>query len=93
VVEVTGTEGRISWDYDSINGGAIYLADGGVTWLDPLGERGYAREIAAFVDAVRANGPSPVPVSEGVAATRTALAALRSVRIGKPVDLTRGKES
>jgi predicted dehydrogenase len=93
VVEVTGTEGRISWDYDSINGGAIYLADGGVTWLDPLGERGYAREIAAFVDAVRANGPSPVPVSEGVAATRTALAALRSVRIGKPVDLTRGNES
>ena len=55
--------GRISWDYDSINGGAIYLADGGVTWLDPLGERGYASEIAAFADAVRAGGPSPVPVS------------------------------
>jgi predicted dehydrogenase len=88
MVEITGTEGRISWDYDSINGGAIHLADGAVTWLDPLGERGYTREIAAFTEAVRAGGPSPVPVSEGLTATRTALAALHSVRTGEPVDLT-----
>ena len=88
VVEITGTDGRIGWSYDSINGGAIYLADGGVTWLDPLGERGYTREISAFVEAVRAGGPSPVPVADGVAATRTALAALHSVRTGDPVDLT-----
>ncbi len=88
VVEITGVDGRIDWSYDSINGGVIHLADGGVTWLDPLGERGYAREIAAFVDAVRSGGPAPVPVSDGVAATRTALAALHSVRTGEPVDLT-----
>jgi len=88
VVEITGSAGRISWSYDSINGGAIYLADGGVTWLDPLGERGYAREIAAFLRAVRNGGASPVPVADGVAATRTALAALHSVRTGEPVDLT-----
>jgi myo-inositol 2-dehydrogenase/D-chiro-inositol 1-dehydrogenase len=88
VVEITGTEGRISWDYDAINGGAVHLADGGVTWLDPLGERGYAREIAAFVEAIRTGAPSPVPVADGVAATRTALAALHSVRTGEPVDLT-----
>jgi myo-inositol 2-dehydrogenase / D-chiro-inositol 1-dehydrogenase len=88
VVEITGAAGRISWSYDSINGGAIYLADGGVTWLDPLGERGYAREIAAFLQAVRNGGASPVPVADGVAATRTALAALHSVRTGEPVDLT-----
>jgi predicted dehydrogenase len=88
VVEIVGTEGRVSWSYDSINGGAIYLADGGVTWLDPLGERGYAAEVAAFVDAVRAGGPSPVPVADGLAATRTALAALHSVRTGEPIDLT-----
>jgi predicted dehydrogenase len=92
MVEIVGAEGRISWDYDSINGGAIYLADGGVTWLDPLGERGYAAEIRAFTDAVRAGGPSPVPVSDGVAATRTALAALHSVRTGEPVDLTTWEE-
>jgi predicted dehydrogenase len=88
VVEVTGREGRISWDYDAINGGAIYSADGDVTWLDPLGERGYAREIAAFVDAVGSGGPSPVPVRQAYDATRTALAALHSVRTGAPVDLT-----
>jgi|tagenome__1003787_1003787.scaffolds.fasta_scaffold20984700_5 predicted dehydrogenase len=88
MAEITGSAGRISWDYDSINGGAIYLADGGVAWLDPLGERGYASEIAAFTEAVRVGGPSPVPVSDGVAATRTALAALHSVRTGEPVDLT-----
>src|SRR4051812_27987069 len=88
MVEIVGTEGRISWDYDAINGGAIYLADGGVTWLDPLGERGYAHEVAAFTEAVRAGAPSPIPVCDGVAATRTALAALHSVRTGEPVDLT-----
>jgi myo-inositol 2-dehydrogenase/D-chiro-inositol 1-dehydrogenase len=93
VVEITGRDGRIAWSYDAINGGAIYHADGGVTWLDPLGERGYAREIAAFVDAVREGGPSPVPVAEGVAATRTALAALHSVRTGEPVDLNTWEKS
>lgn len=92
VVEIVGAEGRISWDYDGITGGAIHLADGGVTWLDPLGERGYLREIGAFTHAVRAGGPSPVPVSEGVTATRTALAALHSVRTGEPVDLTTWEE-
>jgi myo-inositol 2-dehydrogenase/D-chiro-inositol 1-dehydrogenase len=88
MVEIVGKQGRINWDYDAINGGAIYLADGGVTWLDPLGERGYAREIAAFTEAIRTGGPSPVPVADGVAATRTALAALHSARTGEPVDLT-----
>lgn len=88
VVEIVGTDGRISWDYDSLNGGAIYLDQGDVIWLDPLGERGYTREIAAFVEAVRSGGPSPVPVADGVAATRTALAALHSLRTGEPVDLT-----
>jgi predicted dehydrogenase len=88
VVEVTGTAGRISWDYDSINGGAMYLTDGGTTWFDPLGERGYRGEVAAFVEAVRAGGPSPVPVEAGVEAARTALAARESLRTGQPVDLT-----
>jgi predicted dehydrogenase len=93
MVEILGTEGRISWDYDTINGGAIHLADGGVTWLDPLGERGYSREVEAFVHAVRTGGPSPVPVCDGVVATRTALAALHSVRTGEPVDVTTWEES
>ena len=87
VVEITGKDGRISWDYDSINGGALHLVNE-VRRFDPLGERGYAREIDAFLDAVRHGGPSPVPVADGVAAARTALAALHSVRTGQPVDLT-----
>jgi myo-inositol 2-dehydrogenase/D-chiro-inositol 1-dehydrogenase len=87
VVEITGRDGRISWDYDAINGGAVYRDDGEVTWLDPLGERGFAREIAAFTDAVRTGGPSPVPVRDGYQATRTALAAWHSLRTGEPVDL------
>jgi predicted dehydrogenase len=69
-------------------GGEIHAADGSVSWLDPLGERGYAREIAAFTDAVRTGGPSPVPVRDAFEATRTALAALHSVRTRAPVDLT-----
>jgi myo-inositol 2-dehydrogenase/D-chiro-inositol 1-dehydrogenase len=88
MVEITGTEGRISWSYDSISGGAIHGPDGSTTWLDPLGERGYTQEVAAFVAAVRAGELSPVPVADGVAATRTALAALHSVRTRRPVDLT-----
>jgi len=88
VVEVTGTDGRIVWDYDGINGGAMYLADGGTTWFDPLGERGYRSEVAAFVEAVREGGTSPVPVEAGLEATRTALAAHESLRTGQPVDLT-----
>jgi len=87
-VEIAGSDGRISWDSGSISGGAISLADGSVKRFDPIGERGYVGEIAAFTEAVRAGGPSPVPVADGVAATRTALAALHSARTGEPVDLT-----
>lgn len=87
-MEITGTRGRIGWSYDSVIGGVIHLDDGSTRWLDPLGERGYAREVAAFVESVRSGRPSPVPVADGVAATRTALAALHSVRTSEPVDLT-----
>ena len=88
MVEIAGSDGRISWDSNSISGGAICLAGGSAARFDPIGERGYAGEIAAFTEAVRGGGPSPVPVSDGVAATRTALAALHSARTGEPVDLT-----
>ena len=87
VVEVVGRSGRVDWSYDSINGGAIHAADG-VTWLDPLGERGYAAEIAAFAEAVRTGGPPPVPVRDAFQATRTAVAARHSISTGAPVDLT-----
>jgi len=90
-VEIAGSDGRISWDYDSISGGAIYLAGGGVTRLDPLGERGLRQRDRG----VHRSGPRrrPVPgarLRRGRRA-RTALAALHSARTGEPVDLTRGR--
>jgi myo-inositol 2-dehydrogenase / D-chiro-inositol 1-dehydrogenase len=88
LVEVTGTDGRISWDYDHINGGAMYAANGDTTWFDPLGERGFRGEVAAFTNAIREGAPSPVPVEAGFDAARTALAAHESLRTGGPVDLT-----
>ncbi|MGW0229361.1 Gfo/Idh/MocA family protein [Actinopolymorpha singaporensis] len=87
-VELAGTLGRLAWDYDSINGGAMYSRQTGQTLLDPLGERGFAREVTAFVHAVRAGGPSPVPVEAAFQSTRTALAAQHSLDTGEPVDLT-----
>jgi myo-inositol 2-dehydrogenase/D-chiro-inositol 1-dehydrogenase len=86
--ELVGTEGRLSWDYDQINGGTLHRKDGQVTVFGPLGARGFHAEVGAFVEAVRAGGPSPVPVGAGFEALRTALAALESVRTGETIDLT-----
>lgn len=85
--ELTGSDGRLSWDYDRIRGGTLHAAAGGTEYLEPLGERGFAAEIGAFVAAVRAGAPSPVPAGEGLAALRTALAAAESLRTGTVVDL------
>jgi predicted dehydrogenase len=93
VVEVSGTAGRISWDYDSIAGGAMFLDGGQTVPFDPLGERGYRREVAAMTRAVREGTPSPVPAEAGYDAMRTALAAHESLRTGEPVDLTTWKAS
>jgi predicted dehydrogenase len=87
-VEVTGTEGRISWSGDGIIGGSMHQSDGQVVWFDPLGERGFREEVGAFVAAVREGAPSPVPAEAGFRAARTALAAHESLRTGQPVDLT-----
>jgi predicted dehydrogenase/threonine dehydrogenase-like Zn-dependent dehydrogenase len=47
--------------------------------------RGYAEELAAWLDAVRGNAPVPVSVDSYVANTLSCLAALESVRSGRPV--------
>ena len=86
--ELVGTAGRLSWDYGSITNGELHRSDGSSEYFFPLGERGYAAEIAAFVAAVNAGGPSPVPVAAGFQALRTALAARQSLETGQPVDLT-----
>ncbi len=87
-VELIGTGGRLSWDYDQISGGALHRQQVPSTWFSPIGERGYRAEIARFVEAARAGGPSPVPASEALTSLRTSLATLESVRSGKVIDLT-----
>ena len=86
--ELVGTEGRLSWDYGSTYTGTLHRGNGSTELFHPLGERGYAAELAAFLEAARAGGPSPVPVAAGYEALRTALAARRSLETGQPVDLT-----
>ena len=87
-VEVVGTTGRLSWSYDHLMGGVLHPREGDPEWFDVLGDRGFALELRAFFDAIRAGGPSPVPVREATESLRTALAALESARTGRTVDLT-----
>jgi myo-inositol 2-dehydrogenase/D-chiro-inositol 1-dehydrogenase len=85
--ELVGTVGRLSWSYDRMMAGVLHPAAGPVEWFDALGERGFTAELAAFVDAVRAGGPSPVPAAEALESLRTASAAAESARTGATVDL------
>jgi predicted dehydrogenase len=87
--EIVGTEGRLSWDYDGLTSGMLHRDGHDPVRFEPLGARGYVAEVAGFVDAVRAGGPSPVPAEAGFGAARTALAALESIRTGETIDLTR----
>ncbi|MGI8701304.1 MAG: Gfo/Idh/MocA family protein [Nocardioidaceae bacterium] len=87
-VELIGTEGRLSWSYDSIAGGWLHRRDGASVRFDPLGEQGFSSEIHSFVEAVRSGGPPPVPPADGLSALRTSLATLESVRSGATIDLT-----
>lgn len=86
--ELVGTQGRLAWDYDSISGGIVTLADGTTRRLDPLSDQGFRSEIAGFLAAVRSGAPSPVPAEQALTALRIALAALESRDAGTTVDLT-----
>jgi len=46
--------------------------------------KGHSEEMAAFVQAVRGGGPSPIPIEQSVAATRATFAAARSLTTGQP---------
>ncbi len=86
--EIVGTEGRLSWNYDQLAGGFLHRAEGDTVRFDPLGERGFATEIASFVHAARTGGEPPVTGREGMAALRASLAAVESLRTGETIDLT-----
>jgi predicted dehydrogenase len=86
--ELVGTEGRLTWDYDHLTGGAYYPREGEPEFYDVLSDRGFTAELRDFTDAIRAGGPSPVPAEDALDSLRVALGALESVRTGDTVDLT-----
>jgi myo-inositol 2-dehydrogenase/D-chiro-inositol 1-dehydrogenase len=86
--ELVGSDGRLSWTYDDIVGGAMNLADGASVAFEPLSDRGFRTEIQTFIAAVRAGTSSPVPADQALTALRTALAALESLQTGESVDMT-----
>lgn len=51
-------------------------------------DKGHAAEVAAFVEALRLGGPSPIALDSLIATTLASFAAVESLRSGKPVDLT-----
>jgi myo-inositol 2-dehydrogenase/D-chiro-inositol 1-dehydrogenase len=84
--ELVGTQGRVSWSNDRLMAAVLHPKDGDVEWYPALGEECFVTELAAFVRAIRAGEPSPVPATEALESLRTALAALESVRTGRSVD-------
>ncbi len=51
-------------------------------------DKGHAAEVAAFVEAVRSGGPSPIDLDSLIGTTLASFAAVESLRTGASVDLT-----
>ncbi|QIG43381.1 Gfo/Idh/MocA family oxidoreductase [Nocardioides anomalus] len=86
--ELTGSDGRITWDYDSTAVGSVKLAGAAPRTISQLGNRGFVAEVAAFLDAVEDGGPSPVQAEDGRLALEVALAAVESLRTRRVVHLS-----
>jgi predicted dehydrogenase/threonine dehydrogenase-like Zn-dependent dehydrogenase len=65
----------------------VTLTTGGRTRTHKLrrGDKGHAAELAAFVAAVRAGGPPPIPYCDLLNVSRAGLAAVESLQTGLPV--------
>ena len=50
-------------------------------------DKGHRGEMKAFLQAVRAGGPPPVPLEEAIVSTQVTFEILRSLTTGKPVSL------
>lgn len=85
--ELTGTRGRIAWTYRDIAAMRVSRGDSPVQEIIMPGENSFAAEIKAFIDAIRADKPVPVPAEEALAALRIAAAANESLARGTPVSL------
>ncbi|MFA6665542.1 MAG: Gfo/Idh/MocA family oxidoreductase [Armatimonadota bacterium] len=87
-VEVAGDEGLI--DFDNKKSVPLVISAPGAGGKEtvpqsPLMEDPYYRELKAFIDCVESDTPSPVSGEEGMRAVEIALAAIESIRTGKPV--------
>jgi predicted dehydrogenase len=65
-------------------GGGLLFDEGGAAPLGFDAQVGFDRELAAFLDAVRAGGPPPVDAVDGRRALAMAIAAERSLVSGRP---------
>jgi predicted dehydrogenase len=65
-------------------------ADGRVRRKRFAADKGHRAELAAFLDAVRSGGPSPVPFPEAAASTRVTFALEESSRRGVVLELPEG---
>ena len=90
VTEIAGSDGRLDWTYDGVMLGSMIDRDARTTLFDPLGERGFRSEVAAFVNAIRQNLEPPVTATEARTALATAVAARESLRTGRPVTIEQG---
>jgi predicted dehydrogenase len=88
-VELCGTNGRIAWDYDQIDGMQTFIECLGRHSYALEGENSFAAEIADFVQCINNDLPSPVPGSEAKQALQVCLAALESLKSGRCVELDR----
>ena len=85
--ELSGTEGRITWDYARSAVGTVKRSGQRPEHLSQLGDRGFRAEIAAFLQAVDDGSPSPVAAEEALGALELSLAAAESLRIRRTVRL------
>ncbi len=88
-VELCGTSGRIAWDYDQIDGMQTFIEGQGRRSYILEGENSFAAEIAAFIQCIENDLPSPVPGSEARDALQVCLAALESLESGRCVEVKR----
>jgi predicted dehydrogenase len=88
-VELSGTLGRIGWDYDQINSMQTIIEGQGRRSYVLEGENSFAAEIADFIRCIDNNLSSPVPGSEAKEALEVCLAASESLASGRCIEMNR----
>lgn len=88
-VELTGSQGRIAWDYNQIESMQTFLEGQKPQYHVLEGENSFAAEIADFIHCIENDLPVPVPGSEARAALQVCLAAQESLQTGRSVEIGR----